>query len=565
MINKQLRKNTYFALACFVFTLLPLGIYNTFSGKIAFIYSAELIFATAFFYKLVVDYHNSSFVNKMLSKYKNKLTSILFSSNEQKFCMGVFFIPIVTSLIVGYFVFNNLPVTSDSIAQYDHAKLLAQGMFSIPAHPFPDFFPLFGVIDTGERWYSQYQLGHLLPLALGHLLGIVWLVNPLMCGLSALLLYFIAYDNYRKNTARLTGFLTIFCAQWIYMASEYMNHNTTLLGCLLFVWGWLRLLKTFEIKYSALAGLGFGLALITRPITTIAVVLPFGVYGLYKILQEPAKRWFVIAPAVILTLAFGAWQLYFNLQTTGDFWVFGPEKLYGNQVKYGFGEVLTTDAFGTFYKGSVHTLWRGIGDLSNNLIGLNSRLFGWPLPSLLLVFCGWMVFRVSVVSKLMFMSFVFLSVVYIPYFFNDLYYGARYLHEATGFLIIATALGIERIPAILRILNVQVKYSKIIGIIGGILSFTLVLGSGLFFVSPYMSMDRSYFDINITAVDKNFSDNSLVFVNKHYKQFRVFMPPLESNRVIYAKDLGDENKKLIDYYPLRKVFLETEDGFKIIK
>ncbi len=465
-------------------------------------------------------------------------------------------------MITGFFVFDNLPAVGDSIAQYNHAKLLAHGMFSIPAHPFPEFFPLFHVIDTGERWYSQYQLGHLLPLALGHLLGIVWLVNPIMCGLSSLLLYFIAYDNYGKNTARLTGFFTIICTQWIYMASEYMNHNTTLFGCLLFVWGWLRLLKTFEIKYSVLSGFGFGLALITRPITTIAVVLPFGIYGLYKILQEPLKRWFVIAPAVVLTLAFAAWQLYFNLQTTGDFWVFGPEKLYGDQFKYGFGKIVTNIIFGKFYTNSVHDLWRGIGHLSNNLIGLNVFLFSLPIPSLFFAFCGWMVFRLSVISKLMFLSFILLGVAYVPYFYHDFIFGSRYMHEVTGFLIIATALGIERIPAILRVMNIKTTRSRVISVLNFYICLLVIIGFILFIISHYLEIiDHSYKQPAFT-IDSQFPSNSLVFANKHYKQFEVFMPPLDKNRVIYAKDLGDENKKLIDYYPLRKVFLETEGGFR---
>lgn len=40
----------------------------------------------------------------------------------------------------------------------------------------------------------------------------------------------------------------------------------------------------------------------------------------------------------------------------------------------------------------------------------------------------------------------------------------------------------------------------------------------------------------------------------------MYQPPLDSNRVIYAKDLGDNNQKLIDYYPNRAVFLEAADG-----
>lgn len=561
MIDNKLKFRLYSSIFFFILTLLPFGYYYTASWKSAFFNSIIMFFLCFVSFKFLVDYHSAIISKKLVTHLSNKIFFYLFACDELKMRTAVFAVPVIASFFTGYFVFDNLPITGDSIAQYDHAKLLVQGMFSATANPFPEFFPLFHVIDSGERWYSQYQLGHLLILAVGHFLGVVYLINPIMCGLSALLLYSIAYDNYGKRTARITGLLTIFCAQWIYMASEYMNHNTTLLGCLLFVWSWFRLLKLFEVKYSFFSGLGLGLALITRPITTIAIVFPFCIYGLYKLLREPLKRWFVFVPAILVTSLLIAWQLYFNLQTTGDFLVFGPEKLYGEQVRYGFGRVVTTIVFGEFYTHSVHDFWRGIGHLSNNLIGINSCLFGWPVPALFFVFCGWFVFRRDIASQLMFLSFAMLGLAYIPYFYQDFIFGARYLYEGTGFLIIATALGIERIPAILRVYGVKIVRSKIIVVLNFYICLLIVIGVGLFVLFRYNEKAGYHYDRSALEIDLQFPDNSLVFANKHYNQFMVFMPPLDINRVIYAKDLGDENEKLINYYPTRKVFLETESGF----
>ena len=570
MINKNIKKNAWIAIVCFILTFLPLGAYSTNYGTMSLLGLSILLIASLLCWicwRLFFNPLSSEpKIHQILVKIQQKAARILFLSNEQKFCIFVFITPIIISVIIGKIFFENLPFNPDSLAQYSHSRLLTMGLFSVSTHSFPDFFPMANTITTGGKWYSQYQLGHLLPLALGHLLGIIWLIDPIECGISALILYLIAYDNYGKKIARITGLLTIFCTQWWLMASEYMNHNTSLLGCLLFVWAWLRLIKIFDWKYSFLAGFGIGLALITRPISSFPVAFPFAIYGFYKLWHEPIKRQLVILPAAIVTIAFIAWQLYFNLQTTGEALLFAPEKLYGDQVKYGFGHIVITDIFNNFYKGTAHTFWRGIGHLANNLIGLNFFLFNWAIPSLIFVFIGVMIFRPSVITKLMLCSWVLLAIAYIPYFFQDLSFGTRYMYEITGFLIIATAVGIVRIPATLRVFGWRMKQSEIILKTNLLLCLLFLSGGFLFFsvMQKFSSVLYTY-DTPTFQLDAKFPDNSLVFANKSYYQLTIFMPPLDSNRVIYAKDLGVENKKLIDYYPNRKVFLEINDGFKEIK
>lgn len=569
MIKKSLKLRFFISCLLLLLTFIPFGTYGTDVGEKSFTFFyiwVGFILANYIVYIYAQIFFDCKFFHNILQKLQYYGSRILFGSNEKIFRISVLLIPIITSFVTGKLIWDNLPTIVDTFAQYTHSKLLANGEFSVPTHPFPEFFPMVHVITTGDRWYSQYQLGHLLPLALGHMLGIVYLINPIMCGISALLLYMISYDNYGVRIARITGLLTVFCTQWWYMASEYMNHNTTLLGILLFVWAWLRFLKDFKWEYGLVSGFGIGLALITRPITAFPIALPFALYGLYKLWKEPFKRWLKIIPSIAFFLLLIAGQLYFNLRTTGDLLVFGPEKLYGDQVKYGFGHLVTSDVFQNFYKGTAHTFLRGMGHLSNNLVGLNLFLFNWSVPSLIFVFIGMMVFRSSTITKLMFYSWVFLAVAYVPYFFQDWAFGVRYMYEITGFLIIFTAVGIVNIPTILRVVGLRMKRSEIVLRTNFLLALLFASGVILFSVGiPRYYTASHYNGLSALEIDSMFPDNSLVFVENYYEKLTIFMPPLDSNRVIYAKDLGINNQKLIDYYPNRKVFIETADGFKEIR
>jgi hypothetical protein len=85
----------------------------------------------------------------------------------------------------------------------------------------------------------------------------------------------------------------------------------------------------------------------------------------------------------------------------------------------------------------------------------------------------------------------------------------------------------------------------------------------MFVLTRYSYALDHYHDMSAFQLDAQFPDNSLVFSKgKRYKKFTIFMPPLDGNRVIYAYDLGEENQKLINYYPTRKVFVETDGGFR---
>lgn len=563
-----------FVFSVFLLTLLPLGAWNTPFGDVSGFSAAVWLGIGLVFYAIFREALRHPSCLEAADRAGTAICRPLFESGEWAFRAMIVAVAVAVPLALNAMWFDHLPVVEDSVAQYTHARLLAQGLFSVPGHPYPEFFPMVHVIQ-GALWYSQYSLGHLLMLAIGHLIHMPWLICPLLSGGSALLIYLIARDHCDFRTARIAGAMAGFCPWWWFMASEFMNHNTGLFSVLLFVWALLRALDRRPLAYALPAGLGIGLALITRPLTAAAIALPFVAYAAWRLLKLPFSRWMAMSAGAAVALALVGWQLYFNQATTGDWLTFGPDVLYGDQARIGFGHTIETEAFGR-YKGTTHDLWSGLGKVFNNLLGVNLYLFNWPLPSLIFVFLGLAAFRAGWFAGLMLWSWGLLSAAYVFYFYQDWCFGPRYQYEISGFLIILSAIGIARAPATLRALGWRLRRREITARLSLLLMMLYVFGGALW----YFKLPRALIDgagaPHATAweIDAQFPDHSLVFINKsqrddYYKDsdfmLSLFQPPLPENRVIYAKDLGKKNRLLLEYYPDRSVYMETPDGFKKIR
>jgi hypothetical protein len=108
-------------------------------------------------------------------------------------------------------LFGGVPHIQDSAAQFIHAKVFAQGMLTAPSPEPRDFFLTPLMIDRAGRWYSQFPPGHTALLALGHLAGAPWLVNPLLGSLCVPAVYALAREIHGRGAARAAARLLMVC------------------------------------------------------------------------------------------------------------------------------------------------------------------------------------------------------------------------------------------------------------------------------------------------------------------------------------------------------------------
>lgn len=321
-------------------------------------------------------------------------------------------------------VFASNPQIIDEIAQLFQARIFAAGRLGAPIPRPPEAFWISETGFSHVGWVSQYPPVQPILLALGLVLHAPWLVNPVLGGVSVLLLYWCAKGLYGRRTALLAAFLWATSAWVVVMSGTYMNHVPAV---------------TFSLAAWALAfgprrpgrlhqlGVGLALAVVaaTRPLDAVAAALP--------ILCWIALRrswwqlpWMVLGGAPIM-LAWG----YLNWRTFGSATTLGYTWLYGSAHDLGFH----VDPWGNAY-----TPWIGLSNMESAVRRLHLYLYEWPIPALLPLGV-WAVFgrQFSRRDLLVGVGIAAAPVLYFFYWHSGFYPGPRFYYAAAPFLVIGTA------------------------------------------------------------------------------------------------------------------------------
>lgn len=494
-----------------------------------------------------------------LTKLYEVMRRVIFLSRPSRFVIVLFLVFFGATNAIAYFVFEHIPHVQDSIAQVFHAKILAAGSLTAESPPHPEFFEFTHVINNG-RWYSQYPPGHIALLVVPLILGIPWILNPLLGSLTVILLYWLGKELYGEGIGRLSALLALFSPFLLFMSSEFMNHATALFCFTLFLLFFARVLKSKRPVHALIAGVALGWLLMTRPFTAVAVALPFALYAVVLLVQD-AKAY--LKPAVsflgsFLVLA-GA-LLGFNDLTNGDPFLFGFQVLYGNEVMPGFGHAAW---------GGPHSLLRGIHQTLVNLVGLNKYLFEWPVPSLFFVFlfCGF--FAMGRWDYLLLTSAFCLTGAYLFYWFQDWCFGPRFLYEAAAPLILLSARGIDAVPRLIQRRFAGERSVRTYTAGTGFIVGAMILVGGIVYLPPHFEVyGNGYWGVTrraLSAVERAGISHAVVFTQSYYGSVFLANDPWLRNDVIFVRDLGGRNKIMADLYPDRKYYRVKEGVLEELK
>ena len=344
----------------------------------------------------------------------------------------------LVALVLSSAVFGRIPHVQDSIAQLFQARIFAGGGLWAPAPPAPEIFDYTQVVLANGRWYSQYPPGHSLLLMPGVLLGVPWLVNPLLGGLALLGIFLLGLELFGPRVARLALLLGLVSPFLLLMSAEFMSHAGSLFALTYFLLFHFRATRTRAVRDAVLAGAFLALAVLIRPYSAFAMALPAGVHALVTLRRKGRDLLKPLALVAAGGAAGVALLLLYNWGTTGGAFRFGYTALAGPGVGLGFGKGPGAQT---------HTLARGLGFTWERIAGLNGRLFEWPLTSLWPLGVAFIAGgRTTRRGRLWLMlGFpVALLAAYAVYWYQDANdcFGPRYVYEALGPLLLLSAAGI---------------------------------------------------------------------------------------------------------------------------
>lgn len=336
--------------------------------------------------------------------------------------------------------FRGIPHIQDSIAQQFQAQIFASGRAWAPAPRHGEFFFFEFLLQDRGRWYAQYPPGHAALLALGVAARVPWLVNPLLGALTGVALYHAARRALGPGTASTA--LALYCISpfTIFMAGERMNH----VGLLFFFSVALAVMapalarrpRPLRAGEWLVAGLALGLAVTVRPLCAAALAAVTVPAALLETARAKRGRVLPIAGAAgLVGTAFLTGTLpwfLFNAATTGSPLLSGYVRQWGSS---GWG-------FGASQWGPPHTLARGLMATLSNWDAAARHLFAWPVPALLPLL-GLAALRLSRMERVLVATLGALSLAYLPYFFQDVALGPRFLYGGVPAFAILSARGLR--------------------------------------------------------------------------------------------------------------------------
>lgn len=318
-------------------------------------------------------------------------------------------------------VMTHHPLFVDEVACLLQAKIFALGHFTLPTPKYPQFFVLQNMVIDENGWYSQYPPGHPLLLVIGLMLGSVYLVPCVLSGLTALIIWRIAYRIYGKNVAVLTAALTALCPFYLVLGASLFNHVPTLFFLALTLLFYIRWEEEKLTRFAILTGFCLGASMLARPVCGLAAAIPLGCWWLKEAYARKAWKDTILAGIFgALPLSFG---LVYNAKTTGGAFTLGYTKLWGQAHAMGFHDSPWGHAFNPFLS---------IGNLLFHFAMVDNRLFEWPLPSLIPLAIYLALWKIPLERwDRRFLAWVLIfPAVYFFYWHRDSIFGPRYVSGA---------------------------------------------------------------------------------------------------------------------------------------
>lgn len=496
-------------------------------------------------------------------KWCEGLNNKIKTVSRKKLLVVALLVTLLITCALSYRIHWFFPDYPDNVVQLYQANLFKQGKLSII--PPPDAYEFFWyplIIHHSDRWWPQYTPGHAFLLMLGLFINLPWLVNPILGGLSIVILYKLGLEVYGEDTARLGLVLLLFSPFFLTVSSGFLNNASAMLFSLFGIYYFIKTVKYPSLLYPFLSGLFLGAIANIRPFTGFLIALPLGIYLLYLFLKQPrlfAPRIMTICLGLACTISI---LLYYNYLTNGHPLLFGQKVM--------IGESSTTVGFGKAMYGITHTPFRAAVRLLAKLNQLNFSLFGWPIPSLTFVFLFFLPrFRKNRWDYLFLAIILCMVAGYYSFFALKL----RYLYALIPLLVLLSARGIMGLFQLFRESGLGERRIKSAAYaLAPIFICYMVYTS----ILPQLTPSGKSKHLVYRLVKQKDVHNAIVFLPPGfsgwgiYGQGFVHNDPEFKGDVIYAVHRGEDNIKLMRQHPERSYYFfnREPDGshtFKEIK
>ena len=457
----------------------------------------------------------------------------------------------VVTAAVAHFAFERLPHLEDEVAYLFQARTMALGRLTVPTPGAEQAFWTPFVLDYQGQRFGKYPPGWPGILAAGALVGLPWIVNPLLAALSLYLIYRLGQTLYGERVGLLAAALGLTSPLFLVLSGSFLSHLASLVWLLLFSL-WFVWTAQGRSKWFALgAGLALGVAFLTRSLTAIAYATPFIVYSIVQIVLRRQSHWPRYLPIAVAGAAVAALLPVYQWAVTGDPWL-NPYVLWWPYDRIGFGPDIGAMAGG-------HSLYYARLNLKQDLSRAATDVLGWPGLSWIPLVLGLALRPRRAKDWALLAPFACLVIAYLFYWIGSpaRLWGPRYYFEGFGCLWLLGAVGL------LKVWDWAAKQKERWLRPALVAGLVLMVAGGLIANLPYrMGEANGFYGITrsqLEPIEEAGLHNALVIVYaERWLEYGAMLgeaSPLLDDDIVYARGNGDEiDAAVMAIYPGRAVY-----------
>ena len=383
------------------------------------------------------------------ARLMERASAALLRPSTTAFALFAAVLAAVAAALFSNAVLDRQPNLVDAMAQLMHARYFAAGMLAAPAAAWGPFWHIQQSLVTDAGWVSQYPPGHTALLALGMRAGGVWLIGPLLLGVTAFMTTLLAERllPQQRVVARIGALLTAASPFLIAHAGAYMSHTSAAAFGVIAVYCAVRAVDARV--WGIAAGIALGALFVTRPLSAVtAGIASVCTLWLFLPVRTAGATAKFAAFAALGAAPFGAAIALYNAHFFGSALTFGYTAAQGPAGDLGFG----IDPWGNRYG-----ITEALAYTSAELTALNTALLETPLP--LVIVIGLFLLSAARLERGVIALLIWAAaplLVHLAYWHHGIFMGPRMLNESAPawiLLAIAAAAGlVARLPASLRAL-----------------------------------------------------------------------------------------------------------------
>ncbi|MDD5112209.1 MAG: glycosyltransferase family 39 protein [Candidatus Altiarchaeota archaeon] len=448
------------------------------------------------------------------------------------------------AVLTNRLILSDNAISPDEKANLISAKIMSEGKLSIPSPPDNEFYSFNSDnVVNDNKYYGMYPPGWPLFLSLGLLAGWPAAVNLVFEAMTLALVYKIGRRMY-SHTAGITAALLMGTSPLvIFNTASYFPHASMLFFITLFTYVYLGELDSKKPVRYAILGAILGIAFNIRPLDAVAVGACFLMHYLAT-LAGRAKTGSLQAGREIASAAFFA----------GALAVFLAIFLLYNQTQTGDALLTPFSKYNPENAISFRLDWRQLQSMLWIATSILKALAGW-LSYSPAIFLGLLYAKEKLkgTALLLFITPIALIASYSFYVSAGGYqYGPRYIYSSASGVFILIAGGLEWVKG----RNNKIFYACLAS---AIVINAIVYAAAAPVFRDIINVKKAVYD---TVNERNIS-NAVIFLEKRGKGMTFLPMPAGdftsidffNDPIVYASDMGEDNRILMQDYPGRRGYL----------